>query len=387
MAEMRVVVLEGSPTEMGLRHGRLLGGEIRFLLQQMDRHIFRRVGILRAPGLRVIAHGFGLAMNRHIPPHLREEMRGIAAGSGARYLEILLLNTLDDVLNILRRLAPRTPHLACSSFALFGGRCRDGSLMHGRNLDYHFRGTPLDDGGAVSRLLQSRALLFACHPHGRAAFVSVGWPGLVGAVTAMNREGISLGNLTSYLRGATPDGLPAALLYRTVLEEASTLRKAGDRLRAARRTMGNNLLVGSGKENGAALFEITPRVVLEVAPQEGMLVAANHFLSPGLARRQRPHLIPHSVARWERLCQLCDRQGISVEEALDFLGDVGCAGPQWGGNPFARVANEGTAVSVLFRPAEMEMWLGLSAEPPASRGEFRRLDAAEVMARPAKVTM
>ncbi len=383
MSDLRTIVLEGDPATLGLSHGRLLGKEIRFLVDQMDRHVFRWVGPLRGFPLRLVALTFALAMNRHIPLHLREEMRGIARGSGVPYADLLLINTLDDVLNILRRLAPRSPHLACSSFALFGSRCRDGGLIHGRNLDYHFRGTPLEDGGALARLLLREATLFVYRPRGRAAFLSLGWPGLVGTTTAMSQHGLSIGNLTSYLRGTTPHGTPTSILYRLAMEEASSLRETGQILRRARRTIGNNLLASSGRENSATLFEVTRDAVVEVLPQDGLLVATNHFLSPELARRQRPYLLAHSLGRWERLRTLCDRHGAGVEEALASLADTECGGKP--GNPLARVANEGTAVSVLFRPAEMVLWVGRGKEPPASSGRFIPIDAGELLSSPTEL--
>ncbi len=367
---------------MGLSHGRLLAEEIRSLLRAMDRHIFRRIGPLGAPALRVAAHGLSLTMDRRIPPRMRDEMKAVAAGSATSYLDILLLNSLDDVLNVLRRLAPRGPSLGCSSFALFGSRTFDGALIHGRNLDYHFRGTPIDDGGAVSRLLLAHSVLFVFRPEGRARFLSVAWPGFVGTVTGLSERGISLGNLTSYLRGTSPCGLPVGLMYRTVLEEAESLADAARILGNAPRTIGNNVVIGSGRENRAALFEITRGEMLEPRAEAGMVVATNHFVSPGLARRQQPYLIPHSLARWDRLLRLCDRQGVTLQEALSILADRTCQHEAGLNSPFARVANEGTAVSALFRPTDMEMWLGVAPEPPASGGEFQRIDGWSLLRGP-----
>jgi hypothetical protein len=375
----RMVTLEGDPARIGLAHGRLLAPEIRFLVGRVEHHVFHRVGPVLGIGLRVLIRALGLMVDRHIPERLREEMRGIAMGSGVPYADILLINTLDDVLNILRRLAPAAPSLGCSGFAVFGKHTRDGAILHGRNLDYHFRGTPLDDGGAVARLLLRHATVFVYRPAARAAFVSIAWPGIVGVTTAMNSEGISLGNLTSYVRGTTPNGTPAALLYRVVSEEASSLQHVGNILQAYRRTIGNNLLVGSGRENQASLFELTLDSVVEIPPEDGVLVATNHFVSPKRAQRQRHHPPAHSVARWQRLRELCDRAGIGVEDATSFLADVESARGGRAAHPFARVANEGTAVSVLFSPATRELWIGTNPEPPASAGSFQRVDVAALL--------
>lgn len=363
-------MLEGGPTQMGIAHGRLLDTEVRFLVRQIDRHIFQRIDPIRRPGIRIVARALAFIMGSHIPENLKEEIRGISLGSGISYSDLLLLNTLDDVLNILRRFAPDVPAMACSSFAVFGERTWNGELLHGRNLDYHFGGTLLDDKGAVARLLLRKVVFFAYHPIDRAAFISISWPGMVGVTTAVNEAGLCLGNLTSYTRDATPSGVPTAILYRTIVEQAATLRDVGRLLRGARRTVGNNLIVSSGLENRAALFEITMNSIVEVAPEEGVLVATNHFVSPDLARRQRPYIVADSVRKRERLHTLCEQRGIARGGALAILADAG------GGNeshPLARIANEGTAVSVLFRPTAGELWFGTNPEPPASAGEFKRV--------------
>ncbi len=375
---LRVVVLSGNPTQIGLSHGQQLAGEIRYLVDRLHHHVFRRVDPIRRAGLQVITRGFALAMNRHIPPYLRQEMQAVALGSNVPYSDLLLFNCLDDILNILRRLAPRSPFLGCSSFALFGERSMRG-VIHGRNLDYHFRGTPLDDGGAVARLLAKSQLLFVYRPVGGAAFLSLGWPGQIGTTTALNWEGISLGNLTSYLRGTTPNGVPSTILYRRILQQASTIQEVEKLIRSARRTIGNNLMVGSGREGLAALFEITRDSVIEVPHENGLLVATNHFVSPILAHRQRPTPIPHSIARRQRLLALCNGYGVRPEQALNFLADTVCVESGQARNPFARVANEGTALSVLFQPSEMVVRVAMRREPPVSGGGFTEIDAAALL--------
>lgn len=381
MRQIRVAVLEGSPEEMGLAHGRLLRREIHFLVGQMKNHIFRQVGPVKGAGLQIAARALSLVMNRHIPTAFQKELKALSRGSGAAYSDLLIMNTLDDLLNVLRRLAPRVPKLGCSSFALAGNRCRNNRVLHGRNLDYHFRGTPLEDHGAVARLLAGLSTVFVHRPNGRTAFISIGWPGLIGVTTAINREGLSLGNLTSYIRDNTPNGTPSSILYRTLMEEASTLPEIGSLLRSSRRIIGNNLMVGSGREQAAVLFEITCNRVLEIHPEEGVLVATNHFRSHELVSRQKPYLQAHSIGRWRRLQSICNRRDVDVLDGLAFLGDIGYEGEEDAGNPFARVANDGTAVSVLFQPAEMRISLAVSAEPPVSRGRFLPIDVTELLAR------
>ncbi len=275
---VKVAVFEGSAEEIGLAHGRLLRREICFLVTQMKHHVFQRVGPVKGVGLQLAARVLSLAMSRHIPSDFRDELAALSRGCGVTYSDLLIMNTLDDLLNVLRRLVPRAPKLGCSSFALLGDRCRNGTVLHGRNLDYHFRGTPLEDHGAVAGLLAAQSVVFVYRPVGRAPFVSISWPGLIGTTTAINQDGLSLGNLTSYVRDNTPKGTPSSILYRRLMEESYTLAEAGQLLRSTRRTIGNNLMVCSGREMSAILFEITCNRVSEVAPDGGAV-----FPYPGVA--------------------------------------------------------------------------------------------------------
>lgn len=377
---VRTIQLEGDPYQIGLSHGRLLSAGVQHLRRQVDQFVFRRLGRVRGTAVRAISAGLCRAMERYIPESYRQEMRGIARGSGVGYGDVLLLNCLDDVLNVFRRVAPPIRSQACSSFVLLGSRTADGRLIHGRNLDYHFRNTPLDDGGGVARLLHKWTVLFSIRPTGRAAFLSVGWPGMAGAQTSINEHGLALGNLTSYAGQVTPLAVPTGFIYRQMAEGASTLREASAILRAARRTMGNNLMVSSGRESSAALFEFLPDAVAEISPRNGFLASTNHFNSPALAHRQRHYLLPHSVDRWRRLNELLARGAVTVEEGCGFLADTTCATTEDGKKTLGVIANEGTAVSVLFRPELMELWMGVSRKPPASHGEWMRLDAASLLA-------
>ncbi len=102
----------------------------------------------------------------------------------------------------------------CSGFAVFGKATHNGTLFHGRILDY------MTEAG-----LQDYAVTTIAKPDGGHAFVTVGYAGFVGSVTAMNQKQIALGEMGGKGEGAW-DGMPMSFLMRKVVEEADTLEEA-----------------------------------------------------------------------------------------------------------------------------------------------------------------
>ncbi len=98
----------------------------------------------------------------------------------------------------------------CSGFAISGSATKDGTLYHGRILDY----------GCDWRL-QEHAVLTVAEPRGKIPFVNVTYAGFIGSVTGMNAERVSIGEMGGKGMGHW-DGMPMAFLVRTVLEEADT---------------------------------------------------------------------------------------------------------------------------------------------------------------------
>ena len=87
-----------------------------------------------------------------------------------------------------------------SGFAVSGKATTDGTLYHGRVLDY------MTEIG-----LQDSAAAFVIAPEGRIPFVTVGYAGFTGSVSGMNARGISLGEMGGRGEGQW-DGVPMATL-------------------------------------------------------------------------------------------------------------------------------------------------------------------------------
>lgn len=373
-----LIRIGGDPYRRGLQHGRLLGDGVRRLRDIFYRDVVDLHGRPLGLALRGIMAPILLAMYRHIPRELRLEMRGVAAGAGVSFWDVLTFNCFDDLLHSLWLLPPllsKVPFVgnrfACSSFALLAERTLDGRLLHGRNLDYEVANGYLAGDGAVTRALLQNVVVIDCRPSTGRPFLSVGWPGVVGVVTSLNAAGLSLACLTSTLTGETPNGIPLPLLYRQISQYASSLDQAERLIRGARLTIGNNLLVASAAENDARVFELSPRHVATRSPRDGALVTTNHFAHDEMIPHQNGWVVPSSVNRHSRLDSLCASGPATREQAAEFLLDTVCPDPAAADDPWSCLRNPGTIYSTLTEPATARVWVRTYDQPDRSYVELQ----------------
>jgi hypothetical protein len=351
----RLVQLQGGPYAIGYQHGRLLREEIWSLWRACERLILNARGPRVGWGVRRALSGTARLMERFISRDLREEMRGVAAGSGLGYSNLLLLNCFDDLLQNLRIFDRLGARLACSAFAAVGERASDGVAIAGRNLDYWFRSELAAAGAEPTEVLRRHLVVFSYRPARGQPFLSVGWPGLVHVVTGQSAAGIAVACLTSPAWSERPWGTPLPFLYREMVQYDQSLAAVGTRLTAARRTIGNNLLVVSASERDARVYEFTSRQVLTRAPSGGIVATTNHFQSPALVAEQVGLVAHRSTSRQHRLEHLLAHGPVDVERVGGVLRDPCCLDetePLW-----ASLYNAGTVYSTIFEPEEGRLWV------------------------------
>jgi len=237
----RLAMLQGSAYEIGYQHGRLLRREARRVSD----------GALYVVGLY-----YSLAQRRwfldeirsafrrlepHIPPEYLEEMKGLADGAGLELEEVQLTNVFPALFH-------------CSGFALFGRATADGSLYHGRVLDY-----------MTEVALQREAVVFVVRKDGAIPFANVGYAGFIGSVSGMNAEQVAFGEMGGGGVGDW-DGTPMPILMRMGLERAHTLAHALELFRRAKRTCEYYYVISDGKGPAAAGVRATPEVFEVIGP-------------------------------------------------------------------------------------------------------------------------
>ncbi|MDR3636650.1 MAG: C45 family autoproteolytic acyltransferase/hydrolase [Isosphaeraceae bacterium] len=222
----RVLHVKGTPYEMGFQQGALLKDDIRslvsFLLDEKAKAITVEVGGVKLLNPKRAIAGIAATQRKHVPARFYEEMRGVADGAGMDVQDLIVANFIPEMFH-------------CSGFALSGSATREGTLYHGRILDY-----------GCDWKLQDHAVLTIAEPEGKIPFVNVTYAGFIGSVTGMNAERISVGEMGGRGMGHW-DGVPMALLVRMALEEADSLDQAISIFRDNPRTCEYYYVVADGE--------------------------------------------------------------------------------------------------------------------------------------------
>ncbi len=230
----RVLHVKGEPYEMGYQQGALLRDDIReivhFLFDVKAKELKLEVGGIKLLSPKQVIKGIAARQRKYVPERFFEEMHGIADGAGLDVQDIVVANFIPELFH-------------CSGFAMSGSATKDGTLYHGRILDY----------GCDWRL-QEHAVLTVAEPRGKIPFVNVTYAGFVGSVTGMNAERVSIGEMGGRGMGHW-DGVPMALLVRMVLEEADTLDQAIAVFRDHPRTCEYYYVIADGKTGKAVGME------------------------------------------------------------------------------------------------------------------------------------
>ncbi|MGL4943537.1 MAG: C45 family autoproteolytic acyltransferase/hydrolase [Thermoguttaceae bacterium] len=238
----KVMIVEGTPTEMGTAQGKLLRPAVNRIVDRI---------------LYGVGTATGVASGEWFIDELAEIERRATPFIPPRYFEEI--DALADATGISRRdghcviFFPERFH--CSGVAVRGKASRDGRVYHARVLDY-----------MSDILLQDEAVLQVFMPTGFNKWVSHGYAGFVGTVTAMNEKGLAMGEMGGRGEGAW-DGLPMSLLMRQVMEECDNVEEALALIKKTKLTC-EYYYVLSDTSGAMVGLKCTPDEVLVLQPGE-----------------------------------------------------------------------------------------------------------------------
>jgi len=195
-----VLIFAGTPEEMGRQHGHLCRQEISRTYDC----------------LRLVAGGYLLMKNEWFHDTILEAQRRSAKDTPERFLnELDAMSAAAGLTTKQGREIGFFPELFhCSGIAARGKATVDGKVVHARVLDY------MRDIG-----LQNTAQIQVFIPDGYQPWISVGFAGFNGTVTAMNAAGLAMGEMGGRGEGNW-DGLPMSYLMRRIMEECHTVAEA-----------------------------------------------------------------------------------------------------------------------------------------------------------------
>ncbi len=337
----RVVLLQGTPEQIGRAHGQLLKAEA---LRCMDSvlHMFGTAQTINTG--RWFKHDLEEAykqLQAHIPDDHKAETAALAKAVGVD-------TQLAQTLNVF----PELFH--CSGFAVFGKATSDGKLYHGRVLDY-----------MTTIGLQDAATTFVVAVDGKIPFVNVGYAAFIGSVSGMNAQKISLGEMGGRGEGKW-NGVPMATLMRRALEECQTLDDVMNLWENSPRTCEYYYVFADGKTKRAVGVAATPESIEFVHPGQ-----ADHRLGDGI----EDAVVLSSGSRLETLrARVIENHGKIDLNIAKYLMS----------RPVAMKSN---LHNVLFIPEDGVLFVAnADHKRPAAERSYMRLDLNELLGSMARQT-
>jgi hypothetical protein len=373
---LHVLRLSGDDYEMGYQHGALLRDAMeRGPVPYFERYVERMLaGTLGNAGARVAAGALrrtvGRKIARQFPERALRGLDGLADGAGVSRAALRRGVTMPETyLWVLQRLidsrgsalAPRhgVPTLGCTSALAWGGATTDGTMLHGRNLDYQ----------GIGAWDTEQAVVFH-RPDDGQRYVSVSAAGILfGGVTAMNGAGLTLAvhqHMASdaFKLGGTPIGITGD----DVMRYAKTLDDAKRILDSHTPSGCWTYVIGSAHEKDVLCYEVTPSHRGVVQMEGETFGYSNIYLHPELAPTER-HIYPshwrNNAARWHRANGILEAAvgDITPETIAAIMGDRGEAGCRFE----QAIAMVMTVASVVFRPDDGVVWVGTGRAPTSNR--------------------
>ncbi len=365
---------EGNPLQLG----KITGLLSQDLMQRQEAAFFGQVARI-VPSkfqqflLRKFLAWYNRKMYLYVPTEYKAELFGLSQYASANYnhvahpyLRLLYLHSAHDIGHALRDMML----VECSSFAVWGSNTVDGELLIGRNFDFY-----------VGDEFAKEKLVSFINPSEGYKFMSFSWPGMVGVVSGMNDQGLTVTINAGKSKIPTMAKTPISIVAREILQYASTIDEVVEIAKKREVFVSEAIFVGSAKEGKAAIIEVSPDNfgVFEVANSESLL-CANHFQSEAYKddkRNLKWIAESHSQYRFERMEEL-----ISEEEKLDVADAVAILRNKEGlGNKEIGYGNEKALNQLLahhgivFKPESNQVWVSSN---PYQLGEFVEYDLDEV---------
>jgi len=303
------LMVAGTPGQMGAAHGRLLQEKVRTLV---ERAVYLVGGVDSIQSGTWFVERMEEVQARtlpHIPERFLIECDAMAEAAGVSRRDGRYANLLPE-------------RFHCSGVAVRGKATADGRLLHARVLDY-----------MTEVRLQDAAVVVVFMPDGHNAWMSLGYAGLVGTVTAMNEKGLAVGEMGGGGEGDW-DGVPMSFLLRDIMERASDVEEALSILRNSPRTC-EYYYVFSDKSQAMAGVHCDPRQVT--------------VLEPGKQHPRLPYVPDDTV-----LISGPGRAEVLSRRLQDFYGRIGL--PTMIQIIKRPVAMDSNLHNAIFAPETLDMW-------------------------------
>jgi len=358
--------VEGNPYQLGLNTG-LLTQE---LFKKQEHAFLSKIDELvpsktKQYVLRRVVAWYNRKMYLHIPEEYKAEIYGLSKYASDdynhiadNYLRVLYLHSSHDIGHALQDLAL----VGCSSFAAWGEKTEDGSLIIGRNFDFY----------AGDDFAKDKIIAFV-NPTQGYKFMSVTWGGMIGVVSGMNEHGLTVTINAGKSKIPLIAKTPISILTREILQYASNIEEAITIAKKRQVFVSESIFVGSAKDKKAITIEVSPENfgVYDVE-NSNQLICSNHFQSDAYAddeNNSKHKVESHSQYRYERMEELLKAtEKLTVQGAVDILRNKEGLQNKAIGYGNEKALNQLLAHhGIVFKPEERLVWVSSN---PYQLGEF-----------------
>lgn len=366
--------VEGNPLQIG----KITGSLTQDLMQKQEAIFFNKVEDL-VPSktqqylLRKFLAWYNRKMYLHIPEEYKAEIYGLSQYSssnfseiGEPYLRLLYLHGAHDIGHAMQDLML----VGCSSFAVWGDKTVDRELLVGRNFDFY----------AGDDFAKEKIIAFVNPSEGH-KFMSVTWGGMIGVVSGMNDQGLTVTINAGKSEIPLVAKTPISIVTREILQYASTIEEAIEIAKKRKVFVSEAIFVGSAKDKKAAIIEVAPDNfgVYEVENTDE-LICSNHFQSEVYKNDERNLkwiAESHSTYRFERMEELISEENkLNVPDAVSILRNKKGLNDREIGFGNEKALNQLLAHhGIVFKPESRKVWVSSN---PYQLGEFVEYDLDEI---------
>ncbi len=366
--------VEGNPLQIG----EITGSLTQDVMQKQEAIFFNKVeeivpSKMQQYFLRKFLAWYNRKMYQHIPEEYKAEIYGLSKYSasnfseiGEPYLRLLYLHGAHDIGHALQDLML----VGCSSFAVWGDKTEDNELLIARNFDFY----------AGDDFAEEKIIAFVNPSEGH-KFMSVTWGGMIGVVSGMNDQGLTVTINAGKSEIPLVAKTPISIVTREILQYASTIDEAITIAKKREVFVSEAIFIGSAKEKKAAIIEVAPdNFGVYNVENTDALICSNHFQSEAYkndTRNLKWIAESHSMYRFERMEELiAEEEKLNVPDAAAILRNKkGLDNKEIGfGNEKALnqlLAHHG----IVFKPESGKVWVSSN---PYQLGEFVEYDLNEV---------
>lgn len=366
--------IKGNPLQLGYNNGALTQN----LMQKQEKIFFSKVeGFVPSKFKQNLLRGFLKWYNRKMYLNVREDYQAELYGLSQyasdeydfiapKYLRNLYLHGAHDIGHAMQDLMM----VGCTSLAVWNENTEDGDLLIGRNFDFY-----VGDNFAQNKVVEM------VEPEDGIPYLSISWPGMIGVVSGMNKEGITVTINAGKSKIPLTAKTPISLVTREILQYARNIDEAIAIVKKRKVFVSESILVGSAHDKNAVIIEVSPdNFGVYQAENTSRVFCTNHFQSEAYKndRRNQKHIAEsHSEYRYEKLRELlAENKQLNPEKMAAILRDKsGLKGEKIGyGNE--KAINQLLAHhAVIFSPLKKLVWVSAN---PYQLGEFVCYDLNEI---------